>query len=100
MPARLARLAHTLTPGITGWTTARFLELYLRRAAAAPVTEGNLFQPMPQGETVHGGWQDQNRPLLVGAALLAGMTAAGAAVTVTAARVLSSPRAGREEERD
>ncbi|HJU20618.1 MAG TPA: SDR family oxidoreductase [Stellaceae bacterium] len=98
MPARLARLAHALAPGITGWTTARFLELYLHRAAAAPVTEGNLFQPVPEGSTIRGGWQGQNRPLLVGAALLAGMTAVGAATA--AVRVLSSSRAGRKEERD
>jgi short-subunit dehydrogenase len=92
MPARLARLAHALMPGITGWASARLLDLYLRRAAAAPITDGNLFQPVPQGDTVRGGWQGQNRPLVIGAVALAGVAATGMALT--AVRLLPGAHRG------
>jgi short-subunit dehydrogenase len=68
-PAFLAKLAHAVAPTITGQIAAALLELYLRQADPAPVTDGNLFAPVAVGDTSHGGWQKQNRPLLTAAAL-------------------------------
>jgi short-subunit dehydrogenase len=82
MPARLARLAHAMAPRLTGRIAGIFIDLYLRQADEAPITDGNLFQPMPQGSTVQGGWQEQNRSLVAGAAALAGLAAAGAGLTL------------------
>jgi short-subunit dehydrogenase len=82
VPARLVRLAHALAPRLTGRVAGIFIDLYLRQADAAPITEGNLFRPMPQGSTVRGGWQSQNRTLLAGGAVLAGIAAAGTGLTL------------------
>lgn len=76
-PARLARLAHAFAPNLTGMAAAAFLELYLRQAAPSPVTEGNLFRPMPEETAVHGGWKKQNRPLIAGAIGTSGIAALG-----------------------
>ncbi len=82
-PARLAKLAHVLAPGLTGWMSARFLDFYLRQAAAAPVTDGNLFCPVSEGSTARGGWQKQNQPLRIAAFVLVGFAVAGALLPVT-----------------
>ena len=72
-PARLAKLAHAVAPNLTGIATAAFLDFYLRQAASSPITDGNLFQSMPDGRTVRGGWVGQNRPLLVAALAASGL---------------------------
>jgi hypothetical protein len=74
-----------VAPELMGWASARFIELYLRRAAPAPVTDGNLFSPVPNGRTAYGGWDRLNRPLRVTALLLGGMVAAGACLRMTRA---------------
>ena len=88
-PARLAKLAHALTPRLTGWAANLFLQSYLRQAPPAPRSDGNLFEPMPHGSTVHGGWERQNRTLATAAAI-AGVTTA--AIVLPA---LLSPDRGR-----
>lgn len=76
-PARLAKLAHALAPNLTGMAAAAFLERYLRQAAPAPITEGNLFRPVPEGTAAHGGWKKENRPLIAGAIGASGIAAIG-----------------------
>jgi short-subunit dehydrogenase len=82
-PARLARLAHAVAPALTGWAAARFIELYLRQASGAPVTDGNLFDATPAESSARGGWQKQNQPLRVAAAVLATVAVAGVALPAT-----------------
>jgi short-subunit dehydrogenase len=76
-PAFLVKLAHAVAPTITGRIAAALLELYLRQAAPAPVTDGNLFAPVTMGNTSNGGWQKQNRPLVAGALAASGAGALG-----------------------
>jgi short-subunit dehydrogenase len=68
-PARLALLAHTVAPDLIGWVAMKFLKFYLQQADPIPVTEGNLFAPMPSGYAPRGGWQTQNRALTTALAL-------------------------------
>ncbi|WP_119460025.1 SDR family oxidoreductase [Rhodospirillaceae bacterium SYSU D60014] len=79
VPARLAHLGGTVAPRLAGWVAMRVMQFYFRRAEEAPVTDGNLFEPMPHGTGIHGGWRSQNRPLLFAGLALAG-AAAGALV--------------------
>ena len=79
-PARLAHLGGALAPGLTGWVAMRTMQLYFRRAEQAPMTDGNLFEPVPQGTGVRGGWRPLNRPVLSAGLALAGIAAAGALV--------------------
>ncbi|MFL5255541.1 MAG: SDR family oxidoreductase [Rhodopila sp.] len=75
-PAWLALLAHTVAPDLTGWVAMKFMKFYLRQADAAPVTEGNVFTPMPSGYAPRGGWQGQNR-MLTAALAVGGIVAIG-----------------------
>jgi hypothetical protein len=66
-----------MAPTITGQIAAALLDLYLRQADPAPVTDGNLFAPVAVGDTSHGGWQKQNRPLVAAALTASGIGALG-----------------------
>lgn len=55
--AHAARLAHLLMPGALGWLMARLMNLYFWKAPAAPMTDGNLFEPSTSDLTIRGGWQ-------------------------------------------
>ncbi len=70
--AQLAKLAH-VAPNLSGAAAKAMLELYLRQADPAPITDGNLFQPVAEGTNAHGGWKGQNRKLIA-----AGLGASGA----------------------
>lgn len=77
LPAQLAKLAH-VAPNLSGAATAAMLELYLRQADRSPMTDGNLFQPMPEGTSAHGGWKKQNRSLIAAGLGASGLLALGA----------------------
>jgi short-subunit dehydrogenase len=55
--AQLAKLGYHLMPPVAEWGLARFIEGYLRWADERPSTAGNLYRPMPERASVHGGWQ-------------------------------------------
>jgi short-subunit dehydrogenase len=83
--AQLAKLAH-VAPNLSGAAANAMIELYLRKADPSPITDGNLYRPIPEGTTIRGGWQIQNGKLLVaalgalgfsGLAALGGLWAAG-----------------------
>jgi short-subunit dehydrogenase len=75
--ATAMRAAHALAPGLVGRVGARVTEAYLDRAAPAPVTDGNLFRPVPQGTGVTGGWRaGKERAAVAALAALAGLAAA------------------------
>ncbi|HEX8505276.1 MAG TPA: SDR family oxidoreductase [Hymenobacter sp.] len=75
------RFTFALAPRFTGWAGQRLLELYLKQAAPAPVSDNSLFSPSPapHGTDVSGGWRAPNQPArgqkLLGAALVAGIAA-------------------------
>lgn len=54
---RLAAAGYTMTPALVEWTMARFMEGWFRYAEHSPVTDGNLYGPMPGPSAVHGGWR-------------------------------------------
>jgi hypothetical protein len=53
--AHAIRLSHFLAPEWSTWLTSRFIQRYLRTAPAAPVTDGNLFQPPADPGGIYGG---------------------------------------------
>lgn len=57
--ATLARLAHWVSPGLTGWLGAKGVERYLSGAESAPRTDGNLFAPSV-GSGIDGGYRHQS----------------------------------------
>jgi len=83
--AQLAKLAH-VAPNLSGAAAMAMIELYLRQADPSPITDGNLFHPVPEGTSAHGGWKTQNRKLIAaglgvlgasGLAALGGLWATG-----------------------
>lgn len=82
LPARMAHLGGTVSPRLTGWTAMRAMQLYFRQADAAPMTDGNLFEPIPERPSIHGGWRSENRPLRAAGLALAGLAVAGALVPI------------------
>jgi short-subunit dehydrogenase len=70
--AQLAKLAH-VAPDLSGAAANAMLELYLRQADRSPITDGNLFHPIPEGTAAHGGWKRQNRTLFAAAIGAAGL---------------------------
>ena len=40
------------------------MQLYKRGEQPTPPTSGNLFEPMAEGASIHGGWQAPSDPLL------------------------------------
>ena len=77
LPAELAKLAH-IAPNASGAAAKAMLELYLRQADPAPITDGNLFHPVSEGAGTHGGWKKQNRTLIAAAIGASGLAALGA----------------------
>jgi short-subunit dehydrogenase len=75
--AQLAKLAH-VAPGLSGAAATVMLELYLRQADPSPLTDGNLFEPMPEKSAMRGGWRKQNRPLIAAAIGASSLAAIGA----------------------
>ncbi|MEI6948876.1 SDR family oxidoreductase [Paraflavisolibacter sp. H34] len=60
--ATLLRLGHLFFPGLCRRITATVIEGYLKKADLAPVTSGNLFEPLEYGTGVYGGWALMTRP--------------------------------------
>lgn len=82
---KLAAAGYTLTPGLIEWAMARFMEGWFSYANRSPVTDGNVFEPMPGPSAVHGGWRwswPRGRSGgLLALGLAAGVVAAGLAMT-------------------
>lgn len=51
-----ARIAHAIAPGMLGKTMSRLAKLYFKNAKDAPVTNGNLWKPVPDGKEPRGGY--------------------------------------------
>ena len=81
--AKLAGLGYAAMPRPVEWTTARAIEVGLRRATPAPVTDGNLFAPSPPPMAVSGGWR-WSPPARYG--LLTGLGLAAAGMILLGAR--------------
>ncbi|MEA2621686.1 MAG: hypothetical protein QOH61_596 [Chloroflexota bacterium] len=86
---RLAAIYRWFAPAAYEASTARQVEAMHFRDGSAPATTGNLFAPMPESNTVEGGWLDSKvaaptvpMPLLAGVAGLAGGLITGFAVVV------------------
>ena len=71
--ALAGRLAHAVAPQLTGRVSAWFIDRALQRADAAPITNGNLFEPS-RIHTIDGG----HRTLAARAAPVAALALAGA----------------------
>jgi short-subunit dehydrogenase len=84
--ARLAKLEYQVAPRLVEWGLARFTETYLRQAEPAPVTAGNLYEPLPEQAGLHGGWRWSPLRGASGAALTLGLIGAVAAGVMLAAR--------------
>lgn len=69
--ATLARLGYALAPALVRWTADAFIRAYLRRAAPAPVTDGNLFHPQARRDGITGGWRSPGQRGAAVAALAA-----------------------------
>lgn len=87
---RILLLASRLAPG----PTERFLATYADRTQLSrepvPIRDGNLFQPQPETDDVHGGWHGRRRTAVRRAVAAGALVAAGAA----AARRLGGVRTG------
>lgn len=58
-PSTVLRILHAVAPRLSGWATATALEAYLKAAPPAAPTTGSVFQTVPYGTSVHGGWTAQ-----------------------------------------
>ncbi len=52
----VARISAALAPEVTDWATGLVMEVGIRRAREMPPREGNLFEPVEEGDTVAGGY--------------------------------------------
>jgi short-subunit dehydrogenase len=55
--APLLKLASAVFPNLTRRITAGVIESYLKQASPVQVTDGNLFESVEYGTSIHGGWQ-------------------------------------------
>jgi short-subunit dehydrogenase len=55
--AYMARIAHACLGGRTSSVMEMFMSRYLAKAKAAPIGDGDLFEPHSQGAQVSGGWR-------------------------------------------
>ncbi|HVF95731.1 MAG TPA: SDR family oxidoreductase, partial [Flavisolibacter sp.] len=76
------RLAHAVFPGLSRWSTANVIELYLRGANDVAYTSGNVLEPVEFGTSIHGGWAmtPTQKTKLLGAALAVAGFAVGVAL--------------------
>jgi hypothetical protein len=58
----LLRTAYALFPSLTRGATKLVMSKYLDQAKLIPQTNGNLFTPVPYGNSVFGGWGMPGRP--------------------------------------
>jgi short-subunit dehydrogenase len=71
--ATLARFGYAVAPSLTRGVMDTFMTTYLRWAAPAPITDGNLFQPQARQDGTTGGWRSPGER----AAAVVGLVAAG-----------------------
>jgi NAD(P)-dependent dehydrogenase (short-subunit alcohol dehydrogenase family) len=86
-----ARVLHAVAPGTVGALVLRLMDAALRRAAPAPVTDGNLFEPSV-GTPIDGGYRRARRPAASTTAIAVGAGVAAAGLAWWAARARSRPR--------
>ena len=73
---RLLNLQQTLAPGLGERLMATMVDKqHLYQDRPAPPTDGNLFEPMPQGTGVSGGWKADGGPAPARRAAAAGLAA-------------------------
>jgi short-subunit dehydrogenase len=58
----LLRLSYALFPGITRGIAGIVISRYLKHAEQIEKTDGNLFNPVPYGNAVYGGWGLPGKP--------------------------------------
>src|SRR5690606_5839999 len=54
---KLATLGYGMTPALVEWGLARAMEAYFAQTERRPLTDGNLYEPMPEKAGLHGGWR-------------------------------------------
>jgi hypothetical protein len=64
--SHLAKLAH-VAPNLSGAAATALVELSPRQADPSPISERNLYQPMPEGTDAQGGRKKQNGKLVAAA---------------------------------
>jgi len=62
MSGRVASVAHSLAPGLVEKVAARKVEKEHFLDKPAEPSEGNLFTPMPEFNSIGGGWQAREKP--------------------------------------
>jgi short-subunit dehydrogenase len=55
--APFLKLTYALFPTLSRRITANVIEAYLKQADPVDATDGNLFEPVRYGTSIHGGWQ-------------------------------------------
>jgi short-subunit dehydrogenase len=63
--ATLARLGYSIAPRLMRAGMAAMMKTYLAQASRSPITDGNLFRPMAQGQDIEGGWRSPTEPPVV-----------------------------------
>lgn len=59
--AQLLRFAHVFFPGLTRRITSRVINMYFNTAEPIETTNGNIFEPVEYGTSIHGGWNITTR---------------------------------------
>jgi short-subunit dehydrogenase len=84
--ATLARLGYFIAPRLMRAGSAALMKTYLAQASRSPITDGNLFRPIAEGQTIEGGWRSPAERAMV---------TAGLAIAAGLAALLLAPRAAR-----
>jgi short-subunit dehydrogenase len=72
--ARIFKKMNQKTPGLTRNSMSAIMENYFSRAKDAPVTEGHVLQPGPEGTGISGGWlKPQDKRLKLAGLFIAGL---------------------------
>lgn len=78
----LLRLSHALFPNLTRRISGLVIRKYLKKAEPISKTDGNLFNPVPFGNAVHGGWGLPGKPKAHRKYLAGGLLALAAGVVI------------------
>jgi short-subunit dehydrogenase len=57
--AYLARFGQMVSPTLTRWATTKFMQLYLKNAEPAAVTNGSIFEPTGENNQISGGYSSK-----------------------------------------
>jgi short-subunit dehydrogenase len=80
------RLAHLISPALTGWSTKLLFDRYFATAEPVPVTGGNVFGPPGDGGQIDGGLRRQKPRSRPGAKSLIVLLAVGGAAMFAGSR--------------